>query len=270
MRSFGFILLALAPLVSTGAGAADTGACSLKLVNTVALKHDNAFRPLVPVTINATEKQFLLDTGGAATQISAEAADELKLPTTESTIKLLDLYGNASTRAVKVDMFVLGRLGDKNTRLPVMTFRDNELFSGLLAADYMGRFEVELDFAAGKMNYFSPDHCPGKVVYWPTAAIAAVPMRLLDSHLVVEVSLDGHPFKAIVDTGATHTTLRAAEAKRIFGVASDDANKAWSMSSRNCPSKAWKWAIPIFLSFPTRSAAGIPITALSPAPGCTG
>jgi len=22
------------------------------------------------------------------------------------------------------------------------------------------------------MNYFSQDHCPGKVVYWPAAAIA--------------------------------------------------------------------------------------------------
>ncbi len=108
-----------------------------------------------------------------------------------------------------------------------MTFRDNELFSGILAADYMGKFDIELDFAGGKMNYFSPDHCPGKVVYWPTAAIAVVPMRFLVSHMIVNVDLDGHSFKAIIDTGATDTTLSMAEAKRVFDVTSDDRNQAF-------------------------------------------
>ena len=217
----------LSALVCAPAPAAIAADCSLKLVNTIPVKVHEGLRPLVPVTINGTPKQFLLDTGGAKTQISAEAADELKLPISGGNFKMLDLYGNASNRVASVENFGLGRLIDRNTRLPIMTFRDNELFSGLLAPDYMGRFDVELDFASGKMNYFSPDHCPGKVVYWPAAAIAAVPMQFLDSHLVVDVSLDGHSFKAIVDTGATDTTLSMAEAKRVFDITPDDRNKAF-------------------------------------------
>jgi predicted aspartyl protease len=226
MRAFAF-LLALAWLHPNAAAAADTTNCSLKIVNTMPIEVYAGLRPLVPVTINGTPKKFLLDTGGAITQISAEAADELKLPVSEGDYKMLDLYGNASTRAATVDSFVLGHLGDKNTRLPIMTFRDNALFSGILAADYMGRFDVELDFAGGKMNYFSPDHCPGKVVYWPAVAIAAVPMRFQVSHLIVDVSLDGHTFKAIIDTGATDTTLNMAEAKRVFDIAPDDRRQAF-------------------------------------------
>lgn len=213
-------LSALAGLSAIRAEAAD---CNLKLVNTVPIKMAyEGQRVLVSVTINGTPKQFLLDTGGATTQISAEAADELKLPITDSNVKMLDLYGNASTRAVKVDSFILGRLRDKNTTLPIMTFRDNELFSGIFAADYMGKYDIELDFAGGKMNYFSPDHCPGKVVYWPTAAVAVVPILFGDmQHLVLDVSLDGHHLRAIIDTGAPSTTLYKAEAKRVFGLTDD-------------------------------------------------
>jgi hypothetical protein len=159
------------------------------------------------------------------TQISAAAAEELKLPRVESDVKMLDLYGNASTYAAQVDTLVLGRLADRNTRLPIMTFKDNDLFSGILAADYMGRYDIELNFAGGKMNYFSPDHCEGKVVYWPAAAIAAVPMRFVDHHLNLDVTLDGHKFKAMIDTGAPETTLTMAEAKRVFGVTAEDRDK---------------------------------------------
>ena len=220
------IALLLVWLAPSTAIAAETASCSLKLVNSIPITMAaGGARPLVAVTINGTQKQFLLDTGGYATQISATAAEELKLPVTESYVKMLDLYGNASTQAVRVDTFVLGRLGDRNIRMPILTFAENALYSGLLAADYMGKYDIELDFAGGKMNYFSPDHCPGNVVYWPAAAIAAVPMRFPDHHLILDVSLDGHPFRAIVDTGAPGTTLSMAEAKRVFDITAEDKDK---------------------------------------------
>jgi hypothetical protein len=224
MRVITFVFLSgLAWLPASMADAAD---CSLKLVNIVPIKMAyEGQRVVVPVTINGTQKQFLLDTGGVVTQISAAAAEELKLPKVESDVKLLDLYGHASTDAAKVDTLVLGRLGDRNTRLPIMTFADNDLYSGILAADYMGKYDIELDFAGGKMNYFSPDHCEGKVVYWPAAATAVVPMRFVDHHLNLEVTLDGHPLRAMIDTGAPRTTLYMEEAKRTFGIKAEDGDK---------------------------------------------
>ena len=80
----------------------------------------------------------------------------------------------------------------------------------------MGRFDVEFDFANAKMNYLAPDHCPGKVIYWPTSVLAEVPMKYIDHHIRVDVTLNGHNFRAILDTGAYNTTLTAAEAKRVF------------------------------------------------------
>ncbi len=247
---------ALAWLPASMAQAAD---CSLKLVNTVPIKmaHEGR-RALVPVTINGTEKQFLLDTGGAATQISAAAAQELKLPKVESDIKLLDLYGNASVNAAKVDTLVLGRLRDRNTRLPIMTFEDNDLFSGILAADYMGKYDIELDFAGGKMNYFSPDHCEGKVVYWPAAAVAVVPMRFADHHLNLDVSLDGHHIRAMIDTGAPRTTLTMAEAKRVFDITAQDQDKPFEHAFQKLSFEGLEVGNPHILIIPDKTGSKDP------------
>ena len=38
-------------------------------------------------------------------------------------------------------------------------------------------FDVDFDFAAAKMNFFSPDHCPGKVTYWNPSAVAVIRSR---------------------------------------------------------------------------------------------
>ncbi len=114
----GVLLLAF----PASASAAD---CGLKLVNAVPLTMTpNGLRALVPVTINGTPLTFLLDTGGAATQIGATAAQQLKLPVTESGVKMLDLYGHASTKAVRVKTFGLGRLVDRDTELPILPDAD--------------------------------------------------------------------------------------------------------------------------------------------------
>lgn len=218
-----FTLQLLAVLAALCPGMARAADCQLKIVNTIPIDMENQnTRPLVPVIINGTKETFLLDTGGAITQISVSAAQDLKLPLGDSNLKMLDLYGGAAVGTAYIKTLVLGRLQDKNTSLPVMTstFLDTS-FVGLLAPDYMGDYDIELDFRAGKMNYFSSDHCPGKVVYWPAAAIAVVPMRFKDYHLTLPVVLDGKPIRAMIDTGSPNTTLYASAAKQALDITAD-------------------------------------------------
>jgi hypothetical protein len=156
------------------------------------------------------------------TQISVSAAHDLNLPISDSNIKLLDLYGQATPGTAHVKTLSLGRLQDKETTLPIMTTElESKSYAGLLAADYMGEYDVEMDFSGGKMNYFSRDHCEGKVVYWPAAAVAAIPMHFKDHHLNLSVTLDGQPVKAMIDTGASNTVLYTSAAKQMFGVTAD-------------------------------------------------
>ncbi len=85
-------------------------------------------------------------------------------------------------------------------------------------ADLMALYDVEMDFSARKLNFFSKDHCPGHVLYWNPAAIAIVPVSLRTAtgdssrtgyrsyvdraaHVWVPVTLDGKNFQAMLDTG---------------------------------------------------------------------
>jgi hypothetical protein len=69
------------------------------------------------------------------------------------------------------------------------------------------------------VNFFSQNHCPGKVIYWPATAISAVPMEIREfGYPILSVTLDGHPIKALFDTGSTDTFLDLEAAKAIFGI----------------------------------------------------
>ena len=219
MSKLGVIGALTVTLALAAASPASAQNCQLKLVNTIPIKMmAGGLRPIVTLTLNGVEKPFLLDTGGAATQISRATAQELKLPIRELGGKMMDLYGDVSIHSARVDTLLLGHAQDRNTDLPILTstLSRADLFVGLLAADYMASYDVELDFGGGKMNFFSRDHCEGKVVYWNAPGVAVVPMQFRDHHINIPLLLNSKPFKATVDTGAPGTTLLAPEAKRVF------------------------------------------------------
>ncbi|HEX4105452.1 MAG TPA: retropepsin-like aspartic protease [Rhizomicrobium sp.] len=196
----------------------------------------------VPVTVNGTDMHMLVDTGGGISSVSAKTATELKLPRLDSRVKTLDMRGNASRQFVELESFALGPLKGKNVDL--MIWPDpNAPFDGLIAGDLLSRYDVEFNFVTGKMNIFSQDHCEGKVIYWPATALAVVPFSMArrangnpeeratinilpDTHIRVPVALDGKNFSAIVDTGASITTMSAATAKAAFDVTADSPGAA--------------------------------------------
>jgi len=190
----------------------------LKQLNTLDLV-PGSNRALIPVSLNGVPKLFLLDTGGDFSQINAAVAQELQLPERETSMKLLDLSGHASSKYVRIEKFTVGRLTGPDIDLmesPNPDFGHGTRFVGIFAPDLMGRYDVEIDFGAHKMNYFSSDHCPGKVVYWPHKALAVQPFTFHKRHIHFIVKLDGKNVMAEIDTGSQNNSLRAEAAKRIF------------------------------------------------------
>jgi predicted aspartyl protease len=215
------LLALLTPSVAWGAESCKR----LTMVDTIDIVPEtNGTRVLVPVSINGARTLFMLDTGGDLSQISTGLVRQQKLPVREIGLKLLDERGFASAGAVIIDKFRLGRQQAMNAPLmiaPDPDFGKDTQYAGLLAADRMGKYDLELDTATGKLNFFSPDHCPGHVIYWPADTVAAVPIQFLHRHISVAVSLDGHAMTAEIDTGASGSTMDAATAKRVFDVTED-------------------------------------------------
>ncbi len=191
--------------------------CGLHLVTSVTMDMTGGM-PLLPIGINNTPRRFLFDTAGVVTQISQPVVDELKLRTTGSPLKLLDVNGNASTEMATIDDFALGPLKAEDLHVQVATISADGGADGLLTPSLFARLDIDIDFGPGRFAYFLQDHCPGKVVYWKADAVAVVPVTMRNLHIMVPVTVDGHVMNAVIDTGASKTTMDMDTARRIFGV----------------------------------------------------
>jgi predicted aspartyl protease len=206
---------------------------------------------LVPVVIGGKPRAFVLDTGGYLSQIARPLAKELNLPIRQGRHELYDVVGNVSRDETRVPELKLGAITDTDVPLMVSPALDTDAMrgiEGLLAPDLLIKYDLELDFGMDTLNLFSPDHCPGHVVYWQAPEVAAMPISLeqprfspdhretdilkqvtvhaadlaaqeLDGfHIYVPVTLDGHVIRAWIDTGATTTALRKDDAEQLFGL----------------------------------------------------
>lgn len=193
----------------------------LRLIDTIKMTTLEDGRRTIPVKVNGTELTMLLDTAGFISQISAEGASRANLHVQKSndTLRMYNVSGQMSQQSAAVDELMIGRLRFSKTRLFVMSESNvPRQFDGLIAANMLFNYDIELDFTDNVMRYFMTDHCPGKVIHWKADAAGMVPIVLRDKgHIEVEIVLDGKKFEAIVDTGATDTFVSDLVAKYFLG-----------------------------------------------------
>jgi Aspartyl protease len=211
----------------TISGAAQAADCSaLQIENSVKMVPlGRTDRALVPITLNGVEKKFLFDTGGAISTISAATAKELGLPLYHSRYRLSTLQRQDSWEFVQVHEVILGTAKNNGVQLQVVDHFGSpggpEPFDGILATGLFVHDDIDMDFGAERLNFFSTDHCEGKVVYWPHQVLSVVPVTEEQSHLDVPVTLDGHPLRAMIDTGAARTTMDLSRARQVINFSPD-------------------------------------------------
>jgi predicted aspartyl protease len=83
-------------------------------------------------------------------------------------------------------------------------------------------FDIDLDFGSNTLNYFSQDHCDGKV-QWQGSDIAAIPFTIQSGHITIPVMIDGQMMNAIIDTGCANTTVNLDTAGRVFNLTPQSA-----------------------------------------------
>jgi hypothetical protein len=189
--------------------------------------------PMVPMTLNGSPRKFLFGTAGGISTISKAAADSLNLQAVSTRTKLVSSNGNATQQFVTVDSFAYGGLAGKDLQLMISPFPNlgspNLPVDGQLTNDIMERYDTDMDFAGGKLNYFLPDHCDGHVVYWTNAAPSVVPFRriqpgsrnIMDTHIRFHVTLDGKDLLAVLNTEIPRSQLNAKAAEANFNVTED-------------------------------------------------
>jgi Aspartyl protease len=214
------------------AGTAQAQSCSApQLLNSVAMTQIAGSNLMaVPISINGTARKFVIDTGDVGTEVSQAMVRDLGLPENTYSGQAMEYNVKGSHSAqdirqrVRVADFQIGNMKGSSMQFLISSDQalgDTKPYDGLLANDLFNNYDLDLDFAAKRMNYFSANHCPGQVVYWPEKPVAVVPVTIRDSKITVPVTIDGHQIDAVIDTSADRTVMKRGVAEQTFNLDPD-------------------------------------------------
>jgi hypothetical protein len=186
-------------MLALAANSARAGDCRLKQFASLDVLENKA-GAIVPVTIQGRSGAYLqLELDDIISAVSDEAVRKYGLQRDAVRKGVSINVENQQIRDMTKLDIGLGHATVKAYATVVPNYpADDPRVVGHLAMDALSRYDVELDFAHGKLNLFSHDHCKGEVVYWAaTAPVAAVPMDVRgDLEFVVPMQLDGKPLNA--------------------------------------------------------------------------
>lgn len=187
---------------------------------------------LMTVTANINDKpqKMLFDIGRASSRVWRSTAAKLHIAE-ESWGSDWDFSGRYSENAARVGRLNLGSIQSGGFYLHVSPDPTvaSAPYDGLLRNDVMWMYDIDLDFAHQRLNYFSPEKCKGAGIYWSPTTITSIPIiayagtqygnqspipRLGATYVVA--TLEGHAIVALLDTSADRSFLNPAVAKNVF------------------------------------------------------
>ena len=182
---------------------------------------------LVPAAMNAHPAAMLLDTGAESSTVTPDIAAQLALQPSDARPRVLrGIAGDVTSRAVRLQQLDLGgQMLARDVPLDVTTIPPfpgvSPPVAGLLGADLLTRYEVELDAPNERLTLYTARNCAGYAPWpWPEAVV--VPFRKRGAGLpIITARINGRAVTALVDTGA-RTTLIRRETAISLGVTAEE------------------------------------------------
>jgi len=164
--------------------------------------------PIVTVVANGAPVTLLLDTGAEWTILTPAAAKRVgaETPRIEFQRQLRGLAGSLATNEVELRSFTAGEVAIPWRRVRVAPLNMPSVFSGpldgVLGADTLSSFDVDLDLPHHRMVFYGKQSCPSAAPAWaePYATINA--RRSFSNHLSFTAQLEGRQIDTFIDTGA--------------------------------------------------------------------
>ena len=205
--------------------AAGSGCAAVRLGETTVATLRNA--PIVTLFANGMPVTLVLDTGAEGTILTPAVAQRIgaQSPRIEFQRQIRGIAGTLQTSEVELRSFAVGGVAIPWRRVRVAPVNVASVFSGpldgVLGADSLSSFDVDLDLPGHRMFLYEKQTCAGALPAWtqPYAKINAG--RSMGGHLFFPVQLDGRRTDAFVDTGSQFTVLstRAALALGVGAAA---------------------------------------------------
>jgi Aspartyl protease len=186
--------------------------------------------PVVGVQVNDVTLPFVLDTGAqrslvtdATVQRAALRLDEWA-ETTVKGISGYERHRNADPVSLALGGIALHRrtLAHDSTLtvgpLPQGAFAEHDI-AGLLGADFLGGFDLDLDMPHGRLSLYRVTGCTaqslGRLLPWPPGYASIQASALIRDVLTFPVELDSITLRTEIDTGSSIGLLTASGIDRM-------------------------------------------------------
>jgi hypothetical protein len=172
---------------------------------------------LVPVTINDTVADFVLDTGAERSVVGIAAADRLHLARDEWVSTDIQGAGGRDRRRLgRPSSLSLGSVALRRHTVaqdnsvvvgPIPEAIGGRPIAGLLGEDFLSPFDLDLDPAASKLTLYAVSACSGRFLPWlgPYQAIGAG--RPVRNMLTLPLRIGGAMLQAQLDSGAASSVI---------------------------------------------------------------
>jgi predicted aspartyl protease len=183
--------------------------------------------PLVELAVNGQPATFLLDTGAERTVFADTAVRELGLARDQwvsSSVRgvggVIEMTANAVPRSFTIGGVALRRRSVN----PALSFvvaplpwheLGGRTISGLLGADYLSTFDLDLDLPRGRLTLYDTAGCAREPIPWGVANTPVTLERPRPYVILAPVQIDGRTLLAQLDTGASLSLVSRKGAARL-------------------------------------------------------
>jgi predicted aspartyl protease len=218
------IAAALASLIggcARSSGPADAQACVVGKAAEIPISTAFGFVS-APATINDRPATLLVDTGSERSLVTPAAMGSYHLredPHRTTTIQ--GIGGGFTAHDAVLKSFGIGGLELLDQRASVGALPTARGISvqadGLLGADWLRDFDVEIDLPHKVMSLYRVTGCSGDYLPWAGAKTSVIAQVYRQGLILLPVEIDGHPVTAVLDRGANGSLITEAAAER-FGL----------------------------------------------------
>lgn len=219
MRSAVLLLAAL--LSSLGAAASEPTGCKLVRIAEWKVRSTESFSPIIDGEINGKKVGILIDTGAASSILSRSGAIRLGLDRVEATgVRFFGVGGETRAEMTTLAELKIGSSTTRNLRVLVVGERPLGSADLFLGDDFLHAVDIEFDIPNGAIRLFQPKDCQkSALAYWSKSGSGVLPMEG-DRRIRFRLELNGKSMSAMLDSGATLTTVTTPAARRA-GVTSE-------------------------------------------------
>jgi Aspartyl protease len=182
--------------------------------------------PVVSVRINDVSLPFVLDTGAQRSLITDAAVRRADVrldewaSTTVKGISGYERHRNADPASLQLGGIALRRrtvAADQTLTvgpLPQAALAGQQI-AGLLGADYLAGFDLDLDLPHRQVTLYHVAGCTGRFLPWPPGYDRIVASQPIRDILIFPVELDGRTLRTEIDSGSAVWLLTASGIDRL-------------------------------------------------------